>query len=110
MNNIDRRTALIVGIASASLVSGTTGFAQNADANSAESKLRELGIELPKVPTPVANYLPATRLGNLIFLAGTGPRYPDGRLGTGKVGVDLTADEAYQHAKLVGITLLAMMR
>jgi enamine deaminase RidA (YjgF/YER057c/UK114 family) len=108
--NIDRRTALIAGLASASLASNTTGFAQQSDANSAENKLRQLGIELPNVPAPVANYVPATRIGNVIYLAGTGPRYPDGRLGTGKVGVDLTADEAYQHARLVGITLLAVMR
>ena len=72
MNAIDRRTALIAGIASASLVSNTTGFAQQADATSAEAKLRQLGIELPKVPTPVANYVPAARLGNLIFLPGRG--------------------------------------
>jgi enamine deaminase RidA (YjgF/YER057c/UK114 family) len=109
MNIIDRRTALIAGIASASL-SNTTGFAQKADGNSAENKLRQLGIELPKVPAPVANYVPAARIGNVIYLAGTGPRYPDGRLGTGKVGVDLTAEEAYQHARLVGITLLAIMQ
>jgi enamine deaminase RidA (YjgF/YER057c/UK114 family) len=110
MKNIDRRTALIAGLASASLVSNPAGFAQQADANSAENKLRQLGIELPKVPVPVANYVPAARLGNLVFLAGTGPRFPDGRLATGKVGVDVTTDEAYQHAKLVGTILLAIMR
>jgi enamine deaminase RidA (YjgF/YER057c/UK114 family) len=68
------------------------------------------GIELPKVPAPVANYVPAARLGNVIFLAGTGPIKPDGKLATGKVGIDVTLDEANQHARLVGLVLLAVMR
>jgi hypothetical protein len=67
MNKIDRRTALAAGLASASIIS--TG--------PAEEKLRQLGIELPKVATPSANFIPAARLGNLIFLEGTGPRNPD---------------------------------
>src|ERR1700686_3598917 len=68
---------------------------------SAEATLRELGIELPKVPVPVENYVPAARLGNVIFLAGTGPIKPDGKLATGKVGIDVTLNEANQHASLV---------
>ena len=61
-------------------------------------------------PAPVANYVPAARLGNLIFLAGTGPIKPDGKFATGKVGIDVTLDEANQHARLVGMALLAAMR
>jgi len=110
MENVDRRTALIAGLASASLISTTNAFGQPATGVSAEAKLRELGIELPKVRPPVANYVPAARLGNLVFLAGTGPVYPDGRRGEGKVGVDLTIDQAYQHARLVGTMLLAALR
>ena len=63
----------IAGLASASIVSSTSAFAEQEAGASAEAKLRQLGIELPKVAAPVANYLPATRLGNLVFLAGTGP-------------------------------------
>ena len=78
---------------------------------SAEKRLRELGIELGKVSSPVANYVNAVRTGNLLFLAGKGPR-PDssGKRPSGKVGRDYTADEAYQHARTVGIDLLAVMR
>ena len=44
-----------------------------------EARLAELGIELPTPPSPVANYVNGVRTGNLIFLAGKGPKYPDGR-------------------------------
>src|SRR5713226_8820523 len=110
MENIDRRTVFAAGLAAASLISSTRASAQQAAGGSAEARLRELGIELPKVPAPVANYVPAARLGNVIFLAGTGPIKPDGKLATGKVGIDVTLDEANQHARLVGLVLLAVMR
>ena len=110
MENIDRRTVFAAGLAAASLMSNTSASAQQTPGGSAEAKLRELGIELPKVPAPVANFVPAARLGNLVFLAGTGPIKPDGKLATGKVGSDVTLDDAYQHARLVGMVLLAVMR
>jgi enamine deaminase RidA (YjgF/YER057c/UK114 family) len=109
MNNIDRRTVFAAGLA-ASLVSNRSASAQQVAGSSAEGRLRELGIELPKVPAPIANYVPAVRLGNVLFLAGTGPLKPDGKLATGKVGTDVTLDEANQHARLVGLVLLAVMR
>jgi hypothetical protein len=102
MENIDRRTVFAAGLAAASLISNTRASAQQAGGGSAEARLREFGIELPKVPVPVANYVPAARLGNVIFLAETGPIKPDGKLATGKVGIDVTLDEANQHARLVG--------
>jgi enamine deaminase RidA (YjgF/YER057c/UK114 family) len=46
----------------------------------------------------------------VIFLAGAPPIKPDGKFATGKVGTDVTLDEAYQHARLVGLELLAVMR
>jgi enamine deaminase RidA (YjgF/YER057c/UK114 family) len=78
---------------------------------SAEKRLKALGIDLGKVSSPVANYVNAVRTGNLLFLAGKGPR-PDasGKRPSGKVGRDYTADEAYQHARTVGLDLLAVMR
>jgi enamine deaminase RidA (YjgF/YER057c/UK114 family) len=106
----DRRTVFATGLAAASLMSNTGASAQQAAGGSAEARLRELGIELPKVPAPAANFVPAARLGNVIFLAGTGPIKPDGKLATGKVGVDVTLDEANQHARLVGLARLAVMR
>jgi len=110
MNTVNRRTALAAGLASASLISSTSAFAQDAPAGSADARLRQLGIELPKVAAPVANYVPAVRLGNIIFLAGTGPRNPDGSRPQGKVGRDVTLDQANQHARNVGLQLLAALR
>jgi enamine deaminase RidA (YjgF/YER057c/UK114 family) len=111
VNRINRRTALAAGFATASLISSATNaFAQAPPAGTAEERLRQLGIELPKVAPPVANYIPAARVGNIIFLAGTGPLNPDGSRPQGKVGRDVTIEQANQHARNVGIQLLAALR
>ena len=78
---------------------------------SAEENLKKLGIDLGTVSAPVANYVNAVRTGNLLFLAGKGPR-PDshGCRPTGKVGRDFTVEQGYQQARSVGMDLLAVMR
>jgi enamine deaminase RidA (YjgF/YER057c/UK114 family) len=73
----------------------------------AEDKLKELGLVLPKVPTPLGTYVPFRRDGHVIYLSGQGPRQPDGTMATGKVGLDVTVEQAYEHARLVGLGLLA---
>ena len=75
-----------------------------------EATLTQLGITLPVAPQPVANYVQAVRAGKLVFLAGTAPKNPDGSLVTGRVGTDLTVDQGYQAARLVGINLLASLK
>ena len=78
---------------------------------SAEENLKKLGIDLGTVSAPVANYVNAVRTGNLLFLAGKGPRADaHGRRPVGKVGRDFTVEQAYQHARSVGMDLLAVMR
>ena len=78
---------------------------------SAEQKLQELGIDLGSVSAPVANYVNAVRTGSLLFLAGKGPRPGrDGKRPVGKVGREFTAEQAYEHARSVGLDLLAVMR
>jgi len=72
-----------------------------------EEKLKQLGLTLPTLPTPVANYLPFRLDGKTLYLSGQGPRKPDGSYHTGKVGRDVTWQQAYEHAKLVGLGLLA---
>jgi enamine deaminase RidA (YjgF/YER057c/UK114 family) len=74
---------------------------------SADAKLAELKLTLPTVPTPVANYVPFKRDGNTIYLSGQGPRKPDGGYHLGKVGGEVTVEQAYEHAKIVGLGLLA---
>ena len=76
-----------------------------------EEKLKQLGIDLGTVSAPVANYVNAVRTGNLLFLAGKGPRVDaHGHRPVGKVGRDVTVEQAYQHARSVGLDLLAVMR
>jgi enamine deaminase RidA (YjgF/YER057c/UK114 family) len=73
---------------------------------SAEKKLKQLGIQLGPVTPPVANYVNAVRTGNLLYLAGKGPA---GGI-TGIVGKDLTLEQAYGHARTVGLNLMAVMK
>ena len=77
---------------------------------SAEARLKELGIVLPSVPTPVANYVPFRLAGGLLFLSGQGPRDEKGGQLTGKVGKDVSVEEAYRRARLIGLGLLAATR
>ena len=72
-----------------------------------EQKLASLGLTLPDVPMPVATYVSFKRDGNMLYLSGQGPRSADGKMLTGLIGKDLTVKEGYEHAKLVGLGLLA---
>ena len=74
---------------------------------SAEAKLQSMGLTLPELPKPIANYVSFKINGNTLYLSGQGPRRNDGTMFTGKVGRDVTPEQAYEHAKLVGLGLLA---
>ena len=76
----------------------------------AEERLRELGLSRPGVATPITNYLPAVRTGNLLFVAGQVPRKADGSILAGKVGVDTEVDAAYEAAKACGLSALAAVK
>jgi enamine deaminase RidA (YjgF/YER057c/UK114 family) len=75
-----------------------------------ELKLKELQITLPEPPQPVANYVNGVRTGNLIFLAGKGPRRADGTEITGKLGADVSIEEGYEGARLTAINQLAVLK
>jgi len=75
-----------------------------------EARLKEMGTELPPAVTPVANYVPAVRTGNLVFLSGHGPFKEDGSLITGKVGADLTVEQGYEAARRIAIGLLGSLK
>ena len=77
---------------------------------SAEKRLKALGLDLGTVSQPVANYVNAVRTGNLLFLAGKGPRADaTGKRPAGKVGREYSAEQAYQHARsAVGMGSLPM--
>jgi enamine deaminase RidA (YjgF/YER057c/UK114 family) len=76
---------------------------------SAEARLKELGIVLPELMVPVANYLPYRIHGNTLYLAGQGPR-ENGKILTGKVGVEVSIEEGYRRARLTGLGMLSAMQ
>ncbi len=69
-----------------------------------------MGLKLPTSPAPVANYVPAVRTGNLVFLSGVAPRSADGAMITGKLGRDLTVEQGYEAARSCGLNLLANLK
>jgi enamine deaminase RidA (YjgF/YER057c/UK114 family) len=75
-----------------------------------DERLAELGITLPTVSMPVANYVPAVQSGNLLFVAGQVPRDADGKMITGKVGADMDPETAYKAARACGVSALAAAR
>jgi enamine deaminase RidA (YjgF/YER057c/UK114 family) len=75
-----------------------------------EEKLKTLGLTLPEVPKPIANYVPFKLDGTTLYLSGQGPRKPDGTYHAGKVGKDVTWQQAYEHARITGLGLLAAAR
>lgn len=76
-----------------------------------EDRLKELGLELPTIPIPMANYVPFVQTGSLIFTSGQIP-YRDGKpaVKMGKLGQDLTVDEGYQAARLTCVNCIAVVK
>jgi enamine deaminase RidA (YjgF/YER057c/UK114 family) len=77
---------------------------------SSEDKLKELGIELPVAPTPLGSYIPALRTGNLVFLSGILPLRQGKLIKQGKVGKDLSLDEAKEEARAATINALSVLK
>ena len=75
-----------------------------------ETRLTELGIQLPSPPHPVATYIPAVQAGDLLFLSGVVP-FRDGKLAlAGKLGTDLTVEQGYEAARIALLNALAIVR
>jgi len=77
---------------------------------SPEEKLRELGIELPKAPAPLGSYVPAVKAGNLVFLSGILPLIQGKLPRQGRVGEDISLDEAREDAKTAAINALSVLK
>lgn len=75
-----------------------------------EQRLAELKITLPELKAPLGTYVHAKQAGDLLFLAGKGPGDAHGKMLTGKVGAGVTAEEAYKHARSVGLMLITVMK
>jgi enamine deaminase RidA (YjgF/YER057c/UK114 family) len=76
-------------------------YAQTTDP---EKKLAEMGLQLPPVSKPIANYVKAVRVGNLVFLSGHGTDI------IGKVGKEVTIEQGYEAARQTGLSLLASLK
>jgi len=74
-----------------------------------EAKLKEMGITLPDVPKPVAAYVPAVRTGRYVYVSGQLPSVGGKPLVVGKVGAEVTPEEAKQAARVAAINALAAL-
>ena len=75
-----------------------------------EEKLNEMGIKIPEAAKPVASYVPFRRVGNLIYISGQSCRVNGELKYEGKVGRDVTEEEAYEAARIAAINLLAILK
>lgn len=89
------------------LIAPTLGHATTAHP---EARLAELGLTLPTPAPVVANYVPAVRSGNLVFLAGQIPRATDGKVIAGKVPTTVSEEQAQAAARTCGLQLLAALK
>ena len=76
----------------------------------AESRLRELGIELPAAPTPFGNYVETLQTGNLLFLTGMLPVVDHKPKYLGRLGKELSAEDGRDAAYTAGLSALAAAR
>jgi enamine deaminase RidA (YjgF/YER057c/UK114 family) len=76
----------------------------------AEQRIKELGLELPPAPKPVAVYKPLVIAGRMAYVSGHGPLRPDKTLITGRVGADLNVEQGKAAARQVGLAILATLQ
>jgi len=75
-----------------------------------EDKIKELKIELPEAKPPVGSYVATKISGKLLYISGQISINSDGELIKGKVGKDLTTDEAYKAAERCGLSIIAQVK
>lgn len=75
-----------------------------------EQNLKALGIVLPQLSSPIANYVNYAKTGNLIYFSGAGPGVKDKGTIKGKLGRDLTIEEGTEAARITGINMIASLK
>jgi enamine deaminase RidA (YjgF/YER057c/UK114 family) len=75
-----------------------------------ESRIKELGLELPPAPKPMGVYKPVIITGNYLYVSGQGPLKSDGTLIKGKLGKDLSLEEGKLAAMQVGLAMLSTIK
>jgi enamine deaminase RidA (YjgF/YER057c/UK114 family) len=81
-----------------------TGASFTVSAQSPEEKINQLGLVIPEVSQPIANYVKWRQVGNLLYLSGTGPKI------YGKVGADLSTEQGYEAARATGLEIIAVLK
>jgi enamine deaminase RidA (YjgF/YER057c/UK114 family) len=76
----------------------------------ADARLSELEIELPEAPKPMGVYKPIVIIGNMAYLSGHGPLKPNGKMITGRLGLDMDVEAGYAAARATGAALLATLQ
>jgi enamine deaminase RidA (YjgF/YER057c/UK114 family) len=72
-----------------------------------EARLHELGLELPTLPPPVAKYVPAVRVGDLVWASGATPTIDGVLVISGKLGAEVTVEQGRDAARLAALNCLA---
>ena len=75
-----------------------------------QSRLAELGIELPNVAAPAANYVAFVQTGSLVFISGQVPNWNGDLRYVGKLGRDYSIADGQQAARLCGLNIIAQLR
>lgn len=75
-----------------------------------EQRLEELDFKLPVVPKPVAEYVPAKHVGDLVYVSGQGPIRDGKPVYVGQVGAEVTREEGYEAAQICALNGLAAVK
>jgi enamine deaminase RidA (YjgF/YER057c/UK114 family) len=85
-------------------------FTQRGNSMLVEEKLEQLGYKFPESPEPLANYVTVRRVGQLLYTSGAGPIVDGKPVIQGRVGEEVTLEEAYHAAQLTAVNLLSMIK
>jgi enamine deaminase RidA (YjgF/YER057c/UK114 family) len=103
--------AILIGMALRSLPSDSTSLvAQGKKAPSPEEQIRKLKLDLPAVAKPTNTYVPAVRVGDLLFISGTIPLQKDGKPLVGRVGRDLDVTKGQAAGRQVALQILSVVK
>jgi len=111
--HVERRSFLgrTLTFFSGAWLTGSVTPSVQAQAPNPSARLKELGITLPAAPAAIGIYVPAVRVGNLLFVSGHGPaNLPDGTRPLGKVGGDLTLQQGKDSARRTGLNVLTSVQ
>ena len=76
----------------------------------AEDRIRKLGLSLSEPPEPIANYVQAVKVGDLVYVSGMAPLVEGKPMYVGKVGEDLTEKEGYKAAEICALNCLSVIK